>query len=297
VYLSIPFIQVQTVRHSPTSSSPNRFEVAENDELRSQFMRWLIAAQPMAQRAAPTRSTPRVLVQFWDDLASIPDDVQTCIDSWDPLESAGFERRLFDDAAAYRFLAAHFTPRHLDAFARCRHPAMRADYFRLCFILNVGGMYVDADDEYHGADLEHLLCDGLLRLQALCYDIPSDSMLDVSRASEGESSADQIFYVNNNPLIAPPAHPLIAAALERSTVHLLAATEQDRDIQSLTGPGNLTASLVAHAVRAATAGETRDFELLTDWGSIAVSKWPLEYRTDERNWRNWVKGSERAERP
>jgi hypothetical protein len=26
-------------------------------------------------------------------------------------------------------------------------------------------------------------------------------------------------------------------------------------------------------------------QILNDWDSIAVSKWPLSYRRDERNWR------------
>jgi hypothetical protein len=115
-------------------------------------------------------------------------------------------------------------------------------------------------------------------------------MVDVARAFADTVGTNRIFYVNNNPLIARPGHAVIATALERSTALLLAANRANRDLQSLTGPGNLTASLVSHAVQRAADGETRDFEFLTRWDAVAVTKWPLGYRADGRNWRNWVRG-------
>lgn len=59
------------------------------------------------------------------------------------------------------------------------------------------------------------------------------------------------------------------------------------DIQSTTGPGNFTASLVKHALISELAGQARDFALLANWQTISVSRWPLSYRDDERNWRLW----------
>ncbi|MDE2823977.1 MAG: hypothetical protein OXK79_10790 [Chloroflexota bacterium] len=59
----------------------------------------------------------------------------------------------------------------------------------------------------------------------LCFSIASDSMVDVAHALADTAGAARIFYVNNNPLIAGPGHPVIAAALERSTVLLLAASK------------------------------------------------------------------------
>jgi mannosyltransferase OCH1-like enzyme len=259
-------------------------------------MRQLLATSSGAPRAADQATAPRVLVQFWDDASAVPGDVQACLDSWTPLEAAGFERMLFDDTSARRFIEEHFSERHVLAFDRCSHPAMRADYFRLCFMLQVGGLYIDADDENQGADVEPLITGGLLRLQPLVYDIPSDSMVNVARALEAIGEAERIFYVNNNPIVAGPGHPVIAGALERASVVLLAANKTNPDIQSLTGPGNLTASLVAHAACLKANGEVLDFELLTQWDTVAISKWPLAYRADARNWRNWMRGHEKAER-
>lgn len=265
-------------------------DVAEDDCLRSLFVRELLTEpRPASPPEDSHPKAPRLLVQFWDDASAVPDDVRSCLNSWASLDDAGFERTLFDDTSAQRFIEVHFSSRHAQAFTRCAHPAMRADYFRLCFMLEVGGVYVDADDEYQGTDLAPLVDSHVLHLQAMCYDVPSDSMINVAEAVEdGSGAADRIFYVNNNPLIAGPRHPLIAKALERSTALLLASNAANRDIQSLTGPGNLTASLVAHAAEQHAEGRPRDFDLLTRWDAVAISKWPLAYRADERNWRNWA---------
>jgi hypothetical protein len=39
-----------------------------------------------------------------------------------------------------------------------------------------------------------------------------------------------------------------------------------------------------------------NFELLTQWDAVAISKWPLAYRADVRDRRNWVRGQEKAGR-
>jgi mannosyltransferase OCH1-like enzyme len=268
-------------------------DVAENDDLRSEFMRRLLAEPSVAPEIEGGHMPPRLLVQFWDDASAVPDDVQSCMASWDQLIRAGFERMLFDDNSARKFVEDHFSARHVRAFNRCTHPAMRADYFRLCFMMRVGGLYVDVDDEYQGTDIQPLLCTGRLQLQALCYDTESDSMVNAKDAL-ADTAGKKIFYVNNNPIMAAPGHPVIARALERSTSLVLAAPASSRDIQSLTGPGNLTASLTTHVIKQVADGEVRDrdFDLLTNWHLVAVSKWPLGYRSDGRNWRNWMRGDE-----
>lgn len=265
-------------------------EIVEDHSLRSQFMERLIAETEHSSNSASHSVPPRLLVQFWDDAPSIPRDVQECLDSWASLEDSGFERLLFDDVSAADFISKNFSARHVRAFKRCRHPAMRADYFRLCFIMKVGGFYVDADDTYSGRNLDKLLSDSRLKLQPLCYDIATDSMIDPVISARIGGTGPRIFYVNNNPLVAPPKHPVIARALERATSSLLAADEDDRDIQSMTGPGNLTACLVAHVIEMRQANARADLELLTDWDSVAIPKWPLGYRSDHRNWRHWVRG-------
>jgi hypothetical protein len=95
----------------------------------------------------------------------------------------------------------------------------------------------------------------------------------------------RIFYVNNNPIAAPAGHPILLRALARATEKLL-GEDPLPDIQSTTGPGNLTAALAAHARESKVASAPLDFELLRDWEAIAETRWELSYRSDARNWRN-----------
>jgi mannosyltransferase OCH1-like enzyme len=263
---------------------------AEDDGLRSGHVRNLV--QQPAPKGSRTSAPhiPRVVVQFWDDPFRLPSDVRECLDSWRPLANAGFRRLLFDDDSASRFISRVFGRTFVAAFNRCHHPAMRCDYFRLCFLLARGGFYVDADERYLGASCEGLLVNNRLKMQPLCYSLATDSMVPTEVfVHERAFSPDWIFYVNNNPLVAPPHHPIIQLALARSTRILLNESGHP-EVQSTTGPGNLTASLVRHSLACQFAGKNRDFELLDNWESISVSHWPLSYRDDARNWRLWDPG-------
>lgn len=264
-------------------------QAAEDERLRSEYVRRLV--QSTRNESSPSVSTvteiPRVIVQFWHDASRVPSDVRECLASWAPLSRRGFDYELFDDESARRFISSHLGQTFVAAFDRCPHPAMRCDYFRLCYVLICGGFYVDADDHYLGRGFEGLFVDNRLKVQPLCYDIETDTMVSPTTFARREvPSPQRIFYVNNNPLIAPPGHPVVNMALRRSTRALLYGSDSG-DIQSTTGPGNLTASLVRHAATRELAGEEHDFVLLADWGSIARSRWPLSYRNDERNWRLW----------
>ena len=88
-----------------------------------------------------------------------------------------------------------------------------------------------------------------------------------------------IYYFNNNPIISPPNHLLISIALERATDKLF-SDENIFDIQSTTGPGNLSESLVIYLLKGGS-----DVEYINDWNSISTSVWSLNYRNDNRNWR------------
>lgn len=262
--------------------------IAEDDRHRSRYMRRLIQEAEAGDAQRAPSKVPRVLVQFWDNATTMPADVRECLDSWRPLEEQRIERLLFDDQGARGFIAKHFGRRYSAAFERCRHPAMRCDYFRLCFIARNGGFYVDADDFYQGGDCEYLFRDNRLKLQPLCFDMSTGTMVQNEVFThKDEDSPNWIFYVNNNPLVAPPHHPVVRLALARATQILLRNADDRLDIQSTTGPGNLTASLVRHTVVSELAGRARDFAILPTWDVIAVSRWPLSYRSDERNWRLW----------
>lgn len=260
---------------------------AEEDEQRrcTRMRRLIREAGESASLVSPATRVPGTIVQFWDDSESLPVDVADCLDTWAALDPLGFRRVLYDDRSARRFIADRLSVRHASAFDRCRHPAMRSDYFRLCYLLSAGGAYVDADDAYTGADPSALFVDGLLRVQPMCFDPATGEMVGPDEyLGQAQPSPQWIYYVNNNPMIAPLGHPVLQAALERATRLLLDGQDRRLGVQSTTGPGNLTAALVAHAnARRAS----RDFAFLPRWERVAVSRWPLGYRSDSRNWRLW----------
>jgi mannosyltransferase OCH1-like enzyme len=273
------------------SSYPRGFE--EDELLRSTFVRHLTIHQLERAPATPKRRgarvpnhLPRSLVRYWHDLDDVPWDVRECLDSWEVLRSDGFSITTFDDRSAAVYIAERYGRREVDAFAQCRHPAMRSDYFRLCYILAEGGLYVDADDVLVGSGWKDLIRDGTLKLQPLGYDITLQSMLPAAELRRADLATEhRIFYVNNDPIAAAAGHPVLRMALVRATDKLL-GDDPAPEIQSTTGPGNLTASLVAYAHEVANAGLQPDFELLLNWDSVAEQRWDLEYRGDHRNWRN-----------
>lgn len=259
----------------------------EHHRRRSEFIRRLVQRRVTAPAAndrygeGPTRT----IVQYWHDLSTLPGDVGECIASWRRWSSFGIAHSLFDEQSARAFIHGELGPRHVQAFDNCYHPAMQADYFRLCYLFVEGGLYVDADDVCIGEDIDGLFADGRLRVQPLCYDRGSSTMVDPTEFLRvGADDPDWIFYFNNNPLIAYQRHPIVRRALGRATALLELSQESALpEIQETTGPGNLSRCIFEHALT------PRDMEkelvVLHDWNSLATSRWPLSYRGDSRNWR------------
>ena len=263
-------------------------EVIENDHhARSDFVRKFIQfSRPVsAPLAGPEGKPPRRIIQFWNDLDLLPKDVEGCIDSWRKLKTKGFEILLFDEQQARTFIAQRLGHQYELAYDLCYHPAMQSDYFRLCYILVEGGMYVDADDVYQGMSIDHLFTDSRLKVNPLCYDSINDKMVPHSVFMQpGINSSGWIFYFNNNPLVAGRCHPLVQWALISATTSLKRQVKGIfPEIQSTTGPGNLTKSIFAASIKHRFIEE--NLVVLRNWESIATSKWPLSYRSDTRNWR------------
>jgi hypothetical protein len=272
------------------NSYPLGFE--EDDRLRSAFIRDLTLQQlnlsVTLSTAEPSHSVriPKTLIRYWHDPSDVPEDVRACLNSWDRLGEEGFQFRMFDDVSADLYIANEYGAREREAFARCRHPAMRSDYLRMCFVLAEGGLYVDADDVLLGEGWRYIFRDGRLKVQPLCYDIPSSRMVSAAEICRPDLLRDgRIFYVNNDPIAAPSDHPVLRRALARATERLLGGAKFP-EIQSTTGPGNFTAALAAHARELRMGGLPFDFELLANWEAIAETRWELAYRGDARNWRN-----------
>ncbi len=266
-------------------ASDQSIQISENDQLRSDFIRHMVKKPYSSFKFIKnaTDTVPKTIVQFWDDSNYIPADVQQCIKTWRFFEDKGFEHIIFNEHDARVFISEMFSQNYVEAFDRCYHPAMKSDYFRLCFIFIHGGCYIDADDAYNGTDIELYFKDDRLKLQPLCYDIDTNTMIKPSIfMNPNNHSENWIYYFNNNPLIARPGNPIIKYALERAT-KILIKNDQNNfpELQSTTGPGNLTASLVALVSNKAM----HNVLIISDWDTHAQTIWLLDYRKDNRNWR------------
>ena len=257
----------------------------EHHRQRSDFIRSLVQRSRSPQTAASeVLGVPNAIVQFWHDLAQLPEDVRECISSWSRWKTRGFAHRVFDVEGAGEFIGRSLGPDHAYALTRCYHPAMQADYFRLCYLFVEGGVYVDADDVCIASDIGSLFNGCRLKVQPLCYDIGTDSMVSPTEFLQpGANDENWIFYFNNNPLIARKGDPVIKRALERATQLLHGVADGEfPEIQSTTGPGNLSRTIFE--LGADSVIDDRVL-VLHNWDSIAVSQWHLSYRRDARNWR------------
>lgn len=277
-----------------TNDQMNTYETNEIDLLskcdrdRSNFVRELIRRrnEPITLSAPRLSMPPKRIVQFWDDLGRLPQDVKECMDSWKQLEKSGFELKVYDEKATKQFIRSYLGLRFENAFDRCYHPSMKSDYFRYSYIYVMGGFYIDADDVYLGKSIDHLFCDGRLKLQPFCYDITKAQMVSAYNfINPGCDKLSWIFYFNTTPMIAGPKHPIIERALLNATISLERESESELpEVQATTGPGNLTRSVFEMLFNKSCPEEI--FLSLNDWEEISTSKWPLSYRDDKRNWRH-----------
>ena len=230
-----------------------------------------------------TTSIPKIIVQFWDK-EDIPIDVKKCMESWKALKEKGYTYILFNEKSAREYISSNLNKEHLLAFDNCYHPAMKSDYFRLCYINYSGGMYVDSDDVYSSLNIDNYFINPKLKLQPLCYDLESNKMVETKKFLKNHTQNKRwIYYFNNNPIISAPFNPVIGYALERATKILLNIDYDNLpEIQSTAGPGNITASVVtAHL----TPTFDDEIEVLTNWEELSKTIWFLSYRNDSRNWR------------
>lgn len=259
-------------------SKINRKLISEDDSKRSGLIYNFIQKQNKTS-SKENAIIPKVIVQYWHSFDDLPKDVFKCIKSWKSLKKKGFDFKFFDDNLAKKFINKHLTKENLACYLKCHHPAMRCDYFRLCYLYICGGFYIDSDELYLNKEIDFLFTDNNIKIQPFCYDLKQEKMIGIKDFLHAAYSSSKIYYFNNNPIIAPPLHELILIALERATNNLL---KEDNifDIQSTTGPGNLSASIIFYLLDGKD-----DIRIIDNWDSISKSPWPLSYRNDDRNWR------------
>ncbi len=87
-------------------------------------------------------STKTTIIQFWD--SNTPEYIQELLDSTRLLnQQVGY--RFFDDKSSRAYIGENYGSEMQAVFDACALPAMRADFFRYCFLYQEGGFYIDAD--------------------------------------------------------------------------------------------------------------------------------------------------------
>ena len=113
-------------------------------ETRFEAMGWSLA---LRQRSLGGGDVPQRVMQFWDQDA--PDEVARATAQW--ARVFGSRHQVFDDAKARSFLEMHHGSALARRFDALWHPAVKADLFRLAWLVAEGGVYVDADMVPRGA--------------------------------------------------------------------------------------------------------------------------------------------------
>lgn len=154
------------------------------------------------------------MIQYWDD-GEPPGDVAALIEAFRE-RNPGVEHELFDERRAGELIAARFGARELAAFHSCAVPSMRADYFRYCAVLALGGLYADVG----------FRCRAPLR-PPLAGVAPHGGVLFLEPAGR--------FVLNGIFLFAAPGHPLLRLALDVATANVERRVSEL--VQMVTGPG------------------------------------------------------------
>jgi hypothetical protein len=107
---------------------------------------------------------------------------------------------IFSERTACNFIADRFGAREVAAFRACAVPAMQADYFRLCAIYSLGGMWCDADSQ----------CKASL-----------DQIMDLDGGELFEPERPGLGAVNNAFLVfGSPGHTFLELTLEIATSNI-----------------------------------------------------------------------------
>lgn len=167
-----------------------------------------------AEHTQNNPNIPNSIVQFWHT-KSKPLQIENACSSWQ--FEPGYSYKCFSTITAREFISKHLDKDTLTAFDHCALPAEQADFFRLCYLWEKGGIYADCDDILIG------------NIRPL---VQTQSNLVLLK---------EPFGIGNNIIIAAPKHPVIGAALQRAKASLL--TKLQTMTWFKTGPGLLISSL------------------------------------------------------
>lgn len=184
------------------------------------------------------------IVQYWDQ-GEPPQNIKDCIEK---NKTKAQTLSLFDRQMAREFIQKHYNDRILAAFECCWHPAMRSDLFRLLYIYQNGGVYLDADDVllWNPSQLIDDGCDNYLFLYPF-FLFEESGRLWRPAASEllkelnkEKASLTIHSYFNNSYIHANPENPIIGLSILVAAEQILTDDPEFLSIHGTTGPGLLS---------------------------------------------------------
>jgi hypothetical protein len=145
----------------------------------------------------PHRIIPKIVHQTWFEPLT-PEKYPNMSRLVESFKRSGWEYRFYADDDAAAFLKKHFPPAVLEAYEALIPGAFKADLFRYCVLLIMGGVYADVDIQLEST---------------LDQSVPPDVGFMVPIDEPGKPANRQMCLWNG--LIASaPAHPFLAKAIE-----------------------------------------------------------------------------------
>jgi mannosyltransferase OCH1-like enzyme len=161
------------------------------------------------------RLIPAVIYQtFQTNL--VPKGMYKAVNSWIHM-NPDYEHFFYDNLKSIEFLQKHFGKREVEAYKTLLPGAFKADFWRLCILYKLGGIYVDAD----------MIC--LSSLNNLIQ--PEDTFIC------GRDDPMSKSFLYNGFIASIPGHPFLKAAINRCLYNIenhIMCYELD-----ITGPGCL----------------------------------------------------------
>ncbi|MBB2169640.1 hypothetical protein HLH36_14985 [Gluconacetobacter aggeris] len=227
-------------------------------------------------------------MQFWD-AKNIPKDVNLFMDTW--REFSGATYKVFDDVSAEEFISANFQPRVVKAYQACWHPAMKCDFFRLCYLYINGGFYVDADEILvKGDDFCIPNSGSFIILQPILRKfehgewrgIEYDKFIKDNQSRNGSEP-----YFNNSPIICSKKNPVVFLSIMRSISILENGNSYNYSVHDITEPSNISLSCIVYMIARGLGLVPHTDIVSIGWKEFARdgSEIELAYKRDTRDWR------------